>query len=104
MHYFWVWSPASNGRWGSALVTRRAIVKPTPIPGFEGWVVGGQTQTSTPSFAFSVHLPPEKGSYIKSAHTLLDRLHPIVDGASLILGGDFNLTVGLRRDFEKRQN
>ena len=100
-----VWEPASNGRWGSALLFKSARIKLIRILNFEGWVVGGEVQTASHMLhAYSVHLPPIKNSYVKSANLLLDTLKPIVDGATLMLGGDFNLTVGVRRPGEERDN
>ena len=53
---------------------------------------------------YSVHMPPDGGSYIKAANRLLDGLLPILRGTPVLLGGDFNLTVGRRQADEIRQN
>ncbi len=89
-----LWAPVGHGRWGSALFPRRARVRPVRVPGFEGWVVGGETDIAGEIlFAFSVHLPPKDGSYVKAAHQVLDAIEPIVASAPVVLAGDWNLTV-----------
>jgi hypothetical protein len=54
--------------------------------------------------AWSVHLPPVAGSYIKAANKLLDLLEPSVGVMPMVLAGDWNVTVGLRAPDEERQN
>lgn len=99
------WQAIAHGRWGSAILARKSTIRPVAVPGFLGWVVGGEIQLASGIlFAYSIHLPPTKGSYIKSATRLLDELSPIAAGAPVILGGDWNLTVGLRRSGEERNN
>ena len=99
------WAAVHHGRWGSAVWFRESSLTPVPIPGFAGWVVGGEVETdSSTIYVYSVHLPPERGSYIKSANLMLDALEPLVAGAPVILGGDWNLTVGVRQPGEPRGN
>ncbi len=114
-----VWEPAPHGRWGSAVFAKAAVVKPVSVPGFEGLVVGGSlTLGSAETFVFSIHLPQRKASdeasasaqaagataYVVAANHLLDSLGPIVSGAPLVLGGDWNLTIGHRHADEEMQN
>ena len=100
-----IWRCVSHGRWGSAVFAPGLGLTAVEIPGFEGWVVGGLTQLSGRSiYVFSVHLPPEAGTYIRAANSMLDRLPPILDGLPVILGGDWNLTVGASTDADGRPN
>ncbi|MES2304985.1 MAG: endonuclease/exonuclease/phosphatase family protein [Gemmatimonadota bacterium] len=94
------WEQVPGRRWGSAVLLKRGRVTPIPIPGFTGWVVGGAWRNG---YVFSVHIPPIRGNYHKSAHALLDLLRPIVAGSNVILGGDWNITAGRRRDDEARR-
>ncbi len=114
-----VWSAAAHGRWGSAVFAKSNALKLVPVPGFEGLVVGGSLLLgSIEAFAFSVHMPPRKATgsssggmqpgrvteYVVAANHLLDELAPIVAGAPLVLGGDWNLTIGHRHADEEMQN
>ena len=104
-----VWALSPNGMWGSAVYARAATVKTVSVPRFEGLVVGGSLKLGSHEiFAFSVHMPPRKApdrvspskqpgtvtEYVIAANLMLDELGPIVGGAPLVLGGDWNLTVG----------
>ncbi len=94
------WSAVDGRPWGSAVFTPQKNVVEIPVPGFRGWVTGGEVGTAAGTInAFSVHMPPEKGSYLRSASRLLDALGPIARGSPLLLGGDWNFTV-CRRDAE----
>ena len=100
-----VWAPVSHGRWGSAILVRGGTVEARQVEQFEGWVVGGLVRTNDREFyCFSVHLPPLKSSYIAAAHAMLDRLQSVVDGAPVVLGGDWNLTTGPRHPTEEMTN
>jgi endonuclease/exonuclease/phosphatase family metal-dependent hydrolase len=100
-----LWTPVAHGRWGSAVLARVGPVRPVPIDGFDGWVVGGELRIAGEDMhVYSVHLPPTDGSYVKSAHRMLDALAPVVARARVLLGGDWNLTVGRRREGEPRTN
>jgi endonuclease/exonuclease/phosphatase family metal-dependent hydrolase len=92
-----LWTEACRG-WGTGLYSRRLAVEPIRVPGFRGWITGGQLagRASTPTRIFSVHCPPGKRGYIDTAHRILDRLRPLAQGAHLVIGGDFNVAVGLR--------
>jgi exonuclease III len=100
------WAPVAHGRWGSAIYLRHNHVRPIELAGFSGWVTGGETTTSAwgGMHIYSVHLPPDKGSYVRAANRLLDTLVPVLRGTPVLLGGDFNLTVGVRQANETRQN
>jgi endonuclease/exonuclease/phosphatase family metal-dependent hydrolase len=70
------------------------------VKGFRGWVTGGELATSLgsarPTRIFSVHCPPGKRGYVHTAHVLLDRFQRIGEEADLVIGGDFNVAVGVR--------
>lgn len=104
-----VWALAPNGMWGSAVYAKAATVTTVSVPRFEGLVVGGSLRLGSHEiFAFSVHMPARKAAemvlasqkagtvtqYVIAANQMLDELGPIVGGAPLVLGGDWNLTVG----------
>lgn len=93
------WEQVPGRKWGSAVWLKRGALTPIAVPGFTGWVVGG---VSRDRYIFSVHIPPIRGNYHKSAHALLDTLTPIVAGGECILGGDWNITAGRRREHETR--
>jgi len=100
-----VWQPVGHGLWGSGLWVRDQDIQPLDVPGFEGWVVGGIVSFRESSLhVFSVHLPPESGSYVRAANSMLDALAPILDGAPVLLGGDWNLTVSRRDPTEERRH
>jgi exonuclease III len=92
-----LWHSAAQNRWGSALFYRGGEVAEIPIPGFQGWVAGGEAKINgEAAYLFSVHLPPSAGSYLKTAHRLMDELAPIIGGTTCVIGGDWNFTACLR--------
>ena len=95
-----------RARWGSAVLVRSGAIESIAVPGFGGWVVGGKVSVGSASFhAFSVHIPSRPGaSYEKLADRLVSRLARIVKGEQLLLGGDWNVTVGRRHPEEPKQN
>jgi endonuclease/exonuclease/phosphatase family metal-dependent hydrolase len=109
----WVWDIVPNGKWGSAVLAAQGALSPIPVPGYEGWVVGGQVTDirmgsgARPLFAFSIHAPSRtagqpRGSYVKEVVKILDQIRKTVPpDADLILGGDFNFrSLGHRREGE----
>jgi hypothetical protein len=101
-----LWQPVTGRRWGSALLCRAGSVTPIPVPGFAGWVVGGEVHPSgwtnrRPLRVFSIHGPPGERGYVRTLHEILDRIAQFSAGADLVLGGDFNVVVGYRRPGEK---
>jgi hypothetical protein len=99
-----LWHPVDHGRWGSAVLCDGASLEPITIPDFAGQVVGGLLNLAEPVYAFSVHMPQLKSSYVHVANMMLDRLAPLVDGLPLILAGDWNLSIGVRQPDEELQN
>ena len=94
-----LWTEAARG-WGTGLYSARLAVTPIEIAGFRGWITGGQLisgrKSDRPTRIFSVHCPSGKRGYIHTVHAMLDRFKALADGADLIIGGDFNVAVGVR--------
>jgi endonuclease/exonuclease/phosphatase family metal-dependent hydrolase len=94
------WEMVERNGWGSAVFSGTGTVKPVPVPGFSGWVVGAeisgaswQAGTAGPLLAFSVHAPSGMGGYPKQVNKLLDEIKKVAGGREVVIGGDFNLTV-----------
>jgi hypothetical protein len=94
------WEMVEQNGWGSAVFSRTGSVKPVPVPGFTGWVVGAaisgaswRAGVADPLLAFSVHAPSRKESYQKQVNKLLDEIKKVARGRDVVIGGDFNLTV-----------
>ena len=98
------WQSAGTRPWGTALFARSASLIPIGIPGYDGWVVGGEIRNTSwserPLQVFSLHGPFGERGYIHTILDILDRIAALRDGADLILGGDFNVAVGYRRHQE----
>lgn len=89
-----LWRAVEHGKWGSSLYVPRGTVTEIELGRFRGWVSGGLVASDgVEVFAFSVHLPPTNSSYVTSANRFLDELAPLLRGAPVILGGDWNLTI-----------
>ncbi len=108
------WSAASSGakqlKWGSAVIVRGIVRQTLTVPGFEGWIVGAEIDApktlgdARPLRAFSLHAPTRTGvSYVELVHAALDAMAPFADGAHLIIGGDFNLTISPPSASESRK-
>ena len=92
-----LWRPVAENKWGSAIWARSSSLEEIPVPGFEGWVIGGRTDLrGISTMIFSVHLPPRGGSYVQSGNELMDVLGPLIGDSTCILGGDWNFTVAMR--------
>jgi endonuclease/exonuclease/phosphatase family metal-dependent hydrolase len=94
------WEMVERHGWGSAIFSTTGMVKLVRVPGFSGWVVGGeitgaswQAGIADPLLAFSVHAPSKGESYQKQVNKLLDRIKKVARGREVVIGGDFNLTV-----------
>ena len=101
-----LWQPVVGRRWGSALLSRGGAVTPLEVPGFEGWVTGGETQlpalsNGRPLRIFSIHAPAGEHGYIRTMQQLLDGIAPLRTTADLVLGGDFNVATGYRGQRDK---
>jgi endonuclease/exonuclease/phosphatase family metal-dependent hydrolase len=99
------WQSAGTRGWGSGLLVRSASVARIEIPGYDGWIVGGEVRNAPwsrrPFLAFSIHGPVGDHGYIRTMHQILDRFAPLAKGADLVLGGDFNVAVGYRQPRER---
>jgi endonuclease/exonuclease/phosphatase family metal-dependent hydrolase len=99
-----------TANWGSAVYVKSHEVKPITLPEFAGWVVGVEIPADSfpmsagrPLRVFSVHAPTAKESYARVVNKILDMLRAFRDGADVVIGGDFNLTVSPRHPTEDRQ-
>lgn len=104
-HDAFAWQPAGGRGWGSGLLARSATLVPIPIPGYDGWVVGGEVRNPAwcdrPLLVFSVHGPVGERGYIATMHRILDQLASLRGDADLVLGGDFNVAVGYRQPSDR---
>ncbi|MBD2463402.1 endonuclease/exonuclease/phosphatase family protein [Oscillatoria sp. FACHB-1407] len=102
------WAKVGNNAWGSAVFVRAGLVNKIEVPQFEGNVVGVEVEgfawspTRTKKLrVISIHAP---APYKPSVNRILDWLATLSDDADLIIGGDFNLTVGVRHSGEQQQD
>jgi exonuclease III len=94
-----LWVRAPGRSWGTGLYLRRGSIRPIAVPGFRGWVTGGELDrsvTARPLRVFSVHCPHGEHGYVKTMGQILDRLAQLARGADLVMGGDFNVAAGAR--------
>ncbi len=103
-----MWQKVPDGRWGSAVVTTLRVIRPITVPGYEGWVVGGELESPIGSLAvFSVHAPTSTKAVPRRPYTdevvaILDLIRRAVDpNTPLVIGGDFNFTLGERHPSER---
>lgn len=103
------WMAVDNVRLGSAVFVRSGRIRPIVIPGYEGYIAGAEVRGFgwhlTPRQAlrvFSVHVP---APYVRPMNEILDAIKalPGFDACDHVIGGDFNLTTGVRHPSEKRQ-
>ncbi len=106
-----VWQPVqSNGKtqiWGSAVFAEPWLPTLIELPDFFGWVVGVEIHEFTGLDGsiqrlrvFSLHAPTGLGTYQKVVNAILDMLLEYRHGCEVVIGGDFNLTVGERHASE----
>lgn len=102
-----VWSPAAgkNGEMkrGSAVHFKRYEPQPIRLPQFHGWVVGAEIDDVFGKRVrfFSLHAPSGMGTYQRVVNQILDCLLDFRDGTELVIGGDFNLSIGERHESEE---
>ncbi len=107
-----LWTAAPGLAWGSAILVNSGELTAIPIPGFEGWVVGGRWTRSSGQgedhvYVFSLHAPANgrtdvSGSYIAQCAAAVERIVAAVPpDAPLIIGGDFNCSLGERLQGEE---
>jgi exonuclease III len=94
------WLPARDGRWGSAIYVRSGRLRPLALPSYNGFVTAAEIsgsdwsrRTRRPLRVFSLHVP---APYKRPMGEILDHLASLDGRHDLILGGDFNLAVGVR--------
>ncbi|MFM9059676.1 MAG: endonuclease/exonuclease/phosphatase family protein [Planctomycetaceae bacterium] len=102
-----IWRKVPEASWGSAVVTSLGRIRSIELPGYEGWVVGGEVELSGRGLSvFSVHAPsstkvvprePYATEVVKIVELIRDAVRPEND---LIIGGDFNVTLGERHPSE----
>jgi hypothetical protein len=104
----YVWRRVGGRHWGSAVYVTQGKFRPIELPDFHGHVVGvevigtgWQGVGRGPLRIFSVHAPL-RVSYQKAIGAILDMIAEYA-GVPLVIGGDFNLTVGVRHSHEERQ-
>ncbi|MEM9090094.1 MAG: endonuclease/exonuclease/phosphatase family protein [Cyanobacteria bacterium P01_F01_bin.53] len=107
------WRAVSERPWGSAIYVSKGQVVPLPplSVGFSGWVTGAKVSgcgwplgDSQSLYIYSVHAPSIGSSYVKQMNLILDSIKEQIPADSMvIIGGDFNLTVGLRHPSEALQ-
>ncbi|MFN7967117.1 MAG: endonuclease/exonuclease/phosphatase family protein [Acidobacteriota bacterium] len=103
------WSSVPNITWGSAIYLRSGRWRAIDLDRFKGYVVGVELMgpklegmTRRPLRVFSLHVP---SPYKRPMHEILDRIAalPNAQRCDHIIGGDFNLTTGVRHPTERRQ-
>lgn len=101
------WKSVSGLKWGSAVYVKNRVASRIHLPDFHGHVVGvGIDGSAFPISGgralcvFSVHAP-EQNSYHQAVNSILDIIRDTRGDNDLIIGGDFNLTVGERLDSEE---
>lgn len=105
-----LWRKVPEAPWGSAVVTSVGRIRPIELPGYEGWVVGGDVEVSGRGLSvFSVHAPsstkavprePYATEVVKILELIRSSVRPEND---LLIGGDFNVTLGERHSSESLQ-
>lgn len=107
------WQPVTDRYWGSAVYSKRGDVIPLACiaPEFTGWVTGVEIRNfgwplppQQSLHVYSVHAPSVGSSYVKQVNLILDgiKAQAPVD-ALVIIGGDFNMTLGIRHPLETLQ-
>ena len=97
-----LWAQAPGRSWGAGLFVRAASVTPIAMRGFRGWVTGGRIDDAPwwPArslIAFSIHCPAGDHGYIRTMHSILNRVKRYrAQDADLIIGGDLNVVCGYR--------
>jgi hypothetical protein len=101
-----VWAKVSPRGWGTGVFLARGTIRPIPVRGFKGWVVGGEVEqvgwpSQRPVRIFSIHCPAGRHGYVRSLDRILDRLARLGEGAELVVGGDLNVVAGYRGPGER---
>jgi endonuclease/exonuclease/phosphatase family metal-dependent hydrolase len=98
------WLAAPGRKWGSALFVRSGRLKPLTLPCHPGYVVAAEVtgsdwtrRTGRPLRIASLHVP---APYKRPMNELLDFFATLRPTHDWVLGGDFNLAVGVRHASE----
>ena len=98
------WLAASGRKWGSAIYVRSGRLKPLMLPCHQGYVVAAEVtgndwsrRTGRPLRIASLHVP---APYKRPMNEILDFFATLGPEHDWILGGDFNLAVGVRHASE----
>lgn len=101
------WTRVENKAWGSAIFVKSGSLVPIVIPEFSGYLVGVELDEFDWSatlkrslLVFSIHAP---APYKKMVNQILDFIASLPRDCELIIGGDFNLTTGIRHPSEPLQ-
>lgn len=105
-----LWRKVPEAPWGSAVLTSLGRIHPIELPGYEGWVVGGHVEvTGRGLIVFSLHAPTStksvpRESYASEVIKILGLIQGVVPPEyDLVIGGDFNFTLGERHPSESRR-
>lgn len=99
-----LWSPIT-GSWGNVLFIKQGKMTRLNLPELGNWVTAVEVTefdwpplSNRPLRLFNVHVPTREGVHKVKLflNDLLDKIINFSSEADLIIGGDFNLTVGLR--------
>lgn len=103
------WMPMDRLKWGSAVCVKGKAARPLELPDFRGHVVGVDVDglafaisDGRPLRIFSVHAP-DRGGYQRAVNSILTMIGDNRGDGDVVIGGDFNLTVGERLETEELQ-
>jgi len=103
------WKCVEGLKWGSAVCVRGKTARKLDLPDFHGHVVGVEVDGTAfpisdgrPIRIFSVHAP-DRGGYQRAVNSILDMIGENLGEGDLVIGGDFNLTVGERHEAEEQK-
>ncbi len=108
-----LWAPVEANRCGSAIHLKHGQAVEVSLPAeLRGWVIGAEVRElawypASPGalYVFSLHAPDRPShNYEREVNAILDAIAPLVAGHTVIIGGDFNLTVSARHGSEERRN
>jgi endonuclease/exonuclease/phosphatase family metal-dependent hydrolase len=94
-----------NGKWGSAILSKRYCLEEILMPSLAGWVVAARISdfeldgAKRPLSIFSVHAP-SPGPYEHAVSNILDKISTAWDGLPIVVAGDFNITTAIRHQSE----
>lgn len=96
------WESVAGLKWGSAVYVKGGAIRSLELPDFHGHVVGVEIDGSAfpvcegrPLRIFSIHAP-NRGGYQRAVNSILDMVAENRGKGELVIGGDFNLTIGKR--------